>query len=598
MGASPTTRMRDVVSIFMISRRQWRTAGVVGITLIYACVSLSTSARFGLLAFGDIAQFSLLFLAFLLMSANAVSNRGQSRLFWGLMALGCLLWSADLALWTLHEVILRRAIPEPFIGDVVLFVHVVPFMAAVALRPHQLEERKLYFSTLNFLMLLVWWVFLYAFIIIPDEYVVLNVAVYSPHYDLLYLVENLAFLGVLGMLAWNTRGAWREIYANLFVASGLYAISSLALNMAIARGQYHTGSLYDIPFIASVCWMIWATLLARDLKPPSQPAPSELSRWQMLAPRLSMLAMLSLPVMGYGAWFLDTAPPHIRQFRLLVTLAAMLVLGLFVFLRQFLMDRELVRLLEESRSSLENMKRLQTELVQREKLASLAQLVSGAAHEINNPLAAILGYSELLAAQSDLESNQASMARKIGQQARRTRELVSSLLSFAQQSPGEKTLLDMGSIVQRALQMKMLRTENKNVQLESRIEPDLPQIWGNVNQLFQCCVEIIGNAIDALEEVGGGTFSVSVIQEGDELVMEFSDSGPGIRDPRRIFDPFYTTKAVGKGMGLGLSVTYGVMQDHQGRISCENRVEGGAVFELRFPVAKQSVPKMAEAAEV
>jgi len=582
----------------MTSRRQWRTVGVVGITVIYACVSLSTSAGFGLLAFGDIAQFLLLFLAFLLMSANAVSTRGQTRLFWGLMALGCLLWSADLALWTLYEVILRRAIPEPFIGDAILFVHVVPFMAAVALRPHQLEERKLYFSTLNFLMLLVWWVFLYAFIVFPDEYVVLNVAVYSPHYDLLYLVENLAFLGVLGMLAWKARGAWKEIYWNLFVASGLYAISSLALNMAIARGQYHTGSLYDIPFIASVCWTIWATLLARDLKPPSQPASPELSRWQMLAPRLSMLAMLSLPLMGYWAWFRDTAPPHLRQFRLLVTLAATLVLGLFVFLRQFLMDRELVRLLEESRSGLENMKRLQTELVQREKLASLAQLVSGAAHEINNPLAAILGYSELLAAQSDMESNQASMARKIGQQARRTRELVSSLLSFAQQSPGEKTLLDMGSIVQRALQMKMLRTENKNIHLESRIAPDLPQIWGNVNQLFQCCAEIIGNATDALEEVGGGTFSVSVLQEGNELVMEFSDSGPGIRDPQRIFDPFYTTKPVGKGMGLGLSVTYGVVQDHKGQIRCENLPEGGAVFELRFPVAKQPAPKITEAATV
>ena len=104
-------------------------------------------------------------------------------------------------------------------------------------------------------------------------------------------------------------------------------------------------------------------------------------------------------------------------------------------------------------------------------------------------------------------------------------------------------------------------------------------------------MEIIGNATDALEEVGGGTLSVSVLQEGDELVMEFSDSGPGIRDPQRIFDPFYTTKAVGKGMGLGLSVTYGVVQDHQGQISCENRPEGGAVFTLRFPAAKQSAPR-------
>jgi signal transduction histidine kinase len=540
-----------------------------------------------LLAFGDIAQFLLLFLAFLLMAANAVANRGQIRLFWSLMALGCLFWSASLALWTLYEVVLRRAIPEPFIGDVILFVHVVPFMAAVALRPHQPEEKKLYFSTLNFLMLLVWWLFLYAFIVFPDEYVLLNVTVYSPHYDLLYLVENLAMLGVLGILAWSARSSWKQVYWNLFVASGLYTSSSMALNAAILRGQYHTGSIYDVPFIASVCWMIWASLLALELKPACEPALPEQSRWQLLAPRLAMLAMLSLPVMGYWAWFRDTGPPNLRQFRLLATLAAMVVLGLFVFLRQYLMDRELVRLLEESRRSLENLRRLQTELVQREKLASLAQLVSGAAHEINNPLAAILGYSELLAAHQGMGSDQVNMARKIGQQARRTRELVSSLLSFAQQSPGEKTPLDMGSLVQRALQMKMLRVENKNIRVESQIATDLPPIWGNVNQLFQCCVEIVGNATDALEEIGGGILSVSVHREGNELVLEFSDSGPGVRDPQRIFDPFYTTKPVGKGMGLGLSVTYGIVQDHQGRISCQNLPEGGAIFVLRFPMAKQ-----------
>jgi signal transduction histidine kinase len=581
----------------MTTKRKQLIGGLCCLVLGFAIVSLSVPAGFGLLAFGDIAQFSLLFVAFILMTANAVSSRGQIRLFWGLMAAGCFLWSANLSLWTLYEVFLRRSLPEPFVGDVILFVHVVPFMAAVALRPHLSEEKKLYFSTLNFLVLLVWWVFLYAYIVFPDEFVVLNVAVYSPHFDLLYLVENLALLAVLGVLAWNTRGAWKAIYWNLFVASGLYTSSSMAANAAIARNQYHTGSIYDVPFIASVCWLIWAGLLARDVKPTSEPAAAQRSRWQMLAPRLAMLAMLSLPLMGYWAWFRDTGPANLRQFKLLVTLAASVVLGLFVFLRQYLMDRELVRLLEESRRSLENLQRLQAELVQREKLASLAQLVSGAAHEINNPLAVILGYSDLLAADQGLQPGQATMARKIGQQARRTQQLVSSLLSFARQSPGEKTLLDMGSVVQRALQMKRLRTDNRNIRVESRIAPDLPQIWGNVNQMFQCCVEIIGNATDALEEVGGGIFSVSVLPEGDELVMEFSDSGPGIRDPQRIFDPFYTTKAVGKGMGLGLSVTYGVVQDHQGQITCENRPEGGAIFILRFPVAKQSVPKLAETAK-
>ena len=162
-------------------------------------------------------------------------------------------------------------------GDLILFIHVVPFMAAVALRPHQSEERKLYLSTLNFLMLLVWWVFLYAFIVFPDEYVVLNVALYSPHFDLLYLVENLAMLGVLGILAWKARDAWKEIYWNLFIASGLYTTSSMVTNAAIARGQYHTGSVYDIPFIASICWMIWAALLARKSKPACESAAAEQS---------------------------------------------------------------------------------------------------------------------------------------------------------------------------------------------------------------------------------------------------------------------------------------------------------------------------------
>jgi signal transduction histidine kinase len=573
-------------------------AGTVGIVAIYAVVSLSIPPGFALSAFGDLTQLLVLCAASLVMLTNAVSSRGQTRLFWSLFAAGCVLWAANLALWTLYEVLLRRPIPDPFVGDVVLFIHVVPFMAAVALRPHQAEEKKLYFSTLNFLMLLVWWVFLYAFVVFPDEYVTLNVTIYSPHYDLLYLVENLALLCVLGMLASSAQGAWKNIYWNLLVALGIYTVSSAAMNTAIFRGQYHSGSLYDLPFMVSICWMMWTGLRGREMDPGCAPAPLRPPRWQVLPPGLTMLAILSLPVMAYGAWFHSTAAPHLREFRLLVTLAAILVLGLFVFLRQYLMDRELVRLLEQSRLSLENLQRLQTELVQKEKLASLAQLVSGAAHEINNPLAAILGYSEILAAHQDLHPDQASMARKIGQQARRTRELISSLLGFAQQSPGEKGLLDLRPLLQRALQMKMLRIENKNIRVESQIAAALPQIYGNINQLFQCCAEIIGNAIDALEEVGGGTLTVSARRDGDDLRLEFSDSGPGVRHPQRIFDPFYTTKPVGKGMGLGLSVTYGVVQDHQGSISCQNRPGGGAVFVVRLPVARpQSAPALTQAAK-
>jgi len=110
-------------------------------------------------------------------------------------------------------------------------------------------------------------------------------------------------------------------------------------------------------------------------------------------------------------------------------------------------------------------------------------------------------------------------------------------------------------------------------------------------------LQIINNASDALEEVGGGTFSVSVWREGDEAVVEFSDSGPGIREPQRVFDPFYTTKPIGKGTGLGLSATYGVVQDHRGQITCFNRSEGGAVFVMRFPAAAQDAAVEVNAAK-
>jgi len=302
-----------------------------------------------------------------------------------------------------------------------------------------------------------------------------------------------------------------------------------------------------------------------------------------------MLAILSLPGMGFWALFFDTAPPQLRQFRLLVTLAAMLALGFFVFIKQYRLDRELIRLLQESQRSYENLERLQSQLVQREKLASLGQLVAGAAHEINNPLAAILGYSELLTSNVSLDTDQLSMARKIGQQARRTRDLVSDLLSFARQAPAEKSLVDLGSLLQRARKMEALQAESKKITIDVKIEPNLPRIWGDVNQLFQVALQIIENAIDALEEVGGGRLEITLGREENELVARFSDTGPGIRDPQRVFDPFYTTKPIGKGTGLGLSATYGVVQDHQGQITCYNRAEGGAVFVLRLPVAQKPV---------
>ena len=556
--------------------------GTAILTVAFTAASL-TLHGFALTFLGNVVPLVLMALTLGYMVANAISETGQTSVFWWLMATGAGLWTVNQFLWSVYELVLRRDLPDPFYGDVILFIHLVPFMAAMALRPHRpAEGHKLYLGTLNFLMLLLWWVFLYTFIVVPDEYVVLNLPVFNRNYEALYLVENLLLVAALIALAARTRGNWKPIYWNLLLASALYALGSESMNWAIDVKRYRTGSLYDVPFLVSVYWMLWTVRLARRTRPTCEAPVPENPRWIRMAPRLALLPVLSLPLIAAWTLFFDHAHPQLRQFRLITTLVAMLLLSAFVLARQYLQDRELVRLLHESHRSFENLERLQTDLVQKEKLASLGELVAGAAHEINNPLAAILGYSELLASNSDLSETQESMARKITHQARRARDLVAGLLSFAQQTPAEKSLVDVGLIAQRVVQMEALRLEARNIRVQFRVAPGLPPVWGNNQQLFQCCVHIVGNAMDALEETGGGTLQVAVEGTSEQVQLTFSDSGPGIREPKRVFDPFYTTKAIGQGTGLGLSAAYGIVQEHHGRIVCYNRPEGGATFQVRL----------------
>lgn len=574
----------------MTVSRQVGMAGVATVILAAGIVLWAALPRGpAMTAFGDVSALVLLLAASTAMLANAVSLR-RARAFWTLLGFGCLLWTIDIALWTYWEVIRKRASPpDPFIGDVILFIHVVPFMAAIALRPHRpRKDNKALFDTVNFLTLLGWWVFLYAFVVFPDEYVVFNGPLYSRNYDVLYVLENLVLVLVLGAVASSTPGNWRKIYWNLFLACSLYTIGSEVANAAMARKQYHSGSVYDLPLLVSIGWLLWTALLARRM--PLEPSPHDepASRWVDLAPRLAMIAILSLPLFGLWTLFGSAQPPLLQNVRLLVTLIATLLLGLFIFFKQFLLDRQLISLLDQSRRSYENLQRLQSHLVQKEKLASLGQLVAGAAHEINNPLAAILGYSELLVSEPSLRGEQASMAQKIGQQARRTRDLVADLLSFSQQNPSEKILVDVAALVQRALQMHDVQIRGMNIRIEPDVPDGIPRIWGNSNQLLQTFLHLTENAIDALHDVGGGNLRVAVRQEQDQVVVVFSDSGPGLADPQRVFDPFYTTKPIGKGTGLGLSASYGVVQDHQGHIACSNKPEGGAEFIVRFPVASQA----------
>jgi len=580
-----------------VKEHRWFLAAA-GVTLAFAAVSLLSHHGPALNAFADLTEFGLMLAAAGVMMSNALSTRGQISGFWFLMGAGCLLWAVSQGAWAFYEVLLHRDVPNPSFADVVLFLHPVPMIAAVALRPHRSpRERRVHLNTLNFLLILVWWMFLYAFVVFPRQYVSFDAAAYDRDYGLLYTMESILLVLILTVGVRSVSRAWNRIYRNLLGAFTVYAVSSQLANNAVTAGKYYSGSLYDVPLVWCTCWMLATALVARESPPVAEPISEGSGKWFGLAPRLAMLAILSLPAMGLWAALWDTSPAAVRNFRLFVVLASVMVLGPFAFLRQYLMDRELMRLLDESRLSYENHQRLQSHLVQKEKLASLGHLVAGAAHEINNPLTAILGYSEMLWSHHRLSPEQDSMVRKIVEQARRTRDLVSDLLSFARQSPSEKALVDLGSLLQRAVHMTEVHRKGKKIEILTRLEPDLPRVRGNANQLFQSFVQIIENAMDALDEVGGGSLHICAWAKGQDLVVEFADTGPGIREPQRVFDPFYTTKPIGKGTGLGLSATYGVIQDHKGQITCHNRPEGGAVFVLQLPAAAPSAVLAAEAAK-
>ena len=579
----------------LFRRHCWFVAAA-GITLAFAGVSLVAHKSVALTAFSDLTGLVLMLAGTAICLVNACTRPKQERSFWALMTLGFGLWTTNQTAWSLFEVVFRRQVPDPFFYDIVLFFHAVPMIAAVGWRPDLLKkDGKVLLGLLQFLMLLGWWIFLYAFIVFPHQYVVLNVHLYNLYYDRLYGLENGVLLAVLALAVGTSSGGWRRLYLNLLVPATLYAINSQFLDRAAADDTYYSGSLYDVPLIATLAWMTAAAWSARswDL----QSIEFQLgSRLKKLVPRLAMLAMLSLPVLGAWAALLDRSPAPSRVFRIFAVLVAMLVLGAFVFLRQYLQDQALMGLLRDSRRGYDSQKRLQGQLVQKEKLASLGTLVAGAAHEIDLPLKAVMSYSEQLWAQERLSEEQTTLLRKIVGQAQRTRDLVANLLSFAQQAPGEKALVDLGQLLQRSKQMMESRYSGNRIQAEVLIEAGLPRISGNVNQLFQSFIEIIENAMDALVEAGGGILKITAERHGVEVVVQFSDSGPGIREPQRVFDPFYTTKPVGKGTGLGLSAVYGVIQDHGGQISCQNKPEGGALFVVKFPAAKGAIVKVAGAA--
>jgi signal transduction histidine kinase len=565
--------------------RTWLVA-VSALVAVQALSWVLLQPGFALTALSDITQGLLLLSGTLAFLPNVLSTRGRTRLFWMLMLLGMAFWWTYQLLWIYFEVYRRQDVPNPFVGDVILFLHIVPMMAALALQPHiEQDDRTTRLGSLDFALLLTWWVYLYLYAVIPWQYVSMNETIYEHNLNVLYLTEKLVLLGGLALVWTRSRSSWRTIYAHWFGASITYALFSYLANWAIEKNVYYTGSLYDVPLACSMAWVTAVGLVAYALAPKQESARNSGSHGVWVA-RLGMITIFTLPLFAVWSLFATYTPPSVRTFRIVVTLGTMLVMGVLVFLKQHLLDRELMRLLHSSQDSFENLHKLQAQLVQSEKMASLGQLVGGAAHELNNPLTAMLGYSDLLAA-TCMNEQQRTLADKIAHQVRRTKTLVSSLLSFARQAPAQKVLLDVNALAQTALKLSQPQFEARNIRVETRLTDRPPQIMGDSNQLLQVCLHVTNNAAHTLWD-RGGVITVTTWTQGDFALLEFSDDGPGSADAAQVFDPFYNGQPSGQGKSLALSTCYGIVQEHRGRILCHNRPDGGAVFRIELPIAKAS----------
>lgn len=235
--------------------------------------------------------------------------------------------------------------------------------------------------------------------------------------------------------------------------------------------------------------------------------------------------------------------------------------------------------------------RLHNRLVRSEKLAALGQLVAGVAHELNNPLTGILGYSDLLVEEAEKPAVR-KRVEKLGNEARRMKRIVDGLLRFARQNNPAARAADVESALRDVVQLREYHIRKLGIQMNVSVDPMLPPLAIGEDEIKQVLLNILNNAIDAVEESRERSIHVHASRHHGRVVIQFQDSGPGFTDVNRAFDPFYTTKPVGKGTGLGLSICYGITQECGGEISLANRQPYGASVTLEIPA---SVPSSASA---
>ncbi|HKF49724.1 MAG TPA: sensor histidine kinase [Terracidiphilus sp.] len=530
-------------------------AALLGIVAIKAVLSLSVESTSFVYSYSGISYLLLLLLAAGFSIQNGIRRTLRARPFWLLLAAGCGLWAFHQFLDLYYELGLHIEVPGHSIADEILFFHLVPFLAAVATLPNlHLYEVKQHRWILNTLLILGFWAFLYGFTVAPYKYIQLSPSTDNgARFDVLYLVENLALILILMIVALRARAPWKTVYLHLLCASTLYALSSTVANLAIDAGGYVNGKLYGFGLTASVCWLVWVPLSARaipeseaDTLPLVDKQDSQVSAWAMLA-----VVMISLPM----AWelFHRDENANIRTLRLIVASAAIVLLACGAYLKEYLdrrelawsFNRRLIQAQEEERIRIA--RELHDDLCQRMALLSirLGQLKAspdGLPEETQNQL-------------SKMQKEAAEISISIQQV---SHELHSSTLELLGLSGAARSWC--GEL-----------SEKRKIEI-SFGNHDVPTILPSEISLnlFRVLQEALNNAA---KYSGARRFDVRLWGTPAEIHLKVTDRGKG-----------FDISAAMRGQGLGLKSMRERVKLMNGHLTIESKPNRGTTIHARVPV--------------
>jgi len=584
-----------------------RTVGYVGagFLLLYAVLSILTGQR--VVALGDLAQLvpPLAYAALTVTLARRCT--GQVRIFWNLNAIHGVMWAAGQVLWTYYDLALG-GVPVISPTDPLFFVSSIPLAAALYGRPERDRPRWLFdIVLLDLVLIALFSAFVYIYFVVSIAITDGNEELYNTNLTQLLNARNLA-LALWGIAVWRTAPspAWRRMLGIYAAGLSLTFVVGLVYDAVDQSGLYAPGALWDLVWMVPYFVMGMAAAVAYDerLFTPAEEAPP-LARLPVVS-LFAITLLVAIPAIDEIARrLLDVAEPT-ESLRTRLALAMMIPFGMVVVVREFLSRRALLRAGQELESTRE-------QLVQKEKLAAVGQLVSGVAHELNNPLQGVLGYAELMLAGRPSAGDNEEL-RAIRDNANRAAGIVRNLMTFAGRTASARGWQQINRVVRDAAAVREPHLQTNGVDLSLDLADRLPLVYVDHARLEDVLVNLIQNAEAAiLARRDGKTHGSSVPQRArgeiaittrwqgnpDRILVEVADNGSGLReeDLSRVFDPFFTTREVGQGTGLGLSVCYGIVREHGGQITARNAEVGGAVFTVELPVMAESLAS-AEAAVI